>query len=97
MPKLPLPKRPTVKLYHFLSLLFTAALILAFFRIHSRIQITLLGYEIGRLKELEEKLLKKRSQLTMELAKITTREHLLALSQKERPSPPPKDSTTSKP
>ena len=59
-------------LYFFFALI----LIFSFLRVHSRIQITLLGYEIGRMKEREADLIKVRSLLTMELAKITTKEHL---------------------
>ena len=52
-----------------------------------RTQTTILGYEIGRLKNQEIELLKKRSLLTMEVAKLTTKESLLSLlRQKTQPS-----------
>ena len=50
--------------------------VLSFLRVYSRVKITLLGYEIGRMREIEEQLLKKRSLLTMEYAKLTTRQSL---------------------
>ncbi|MFK7823779.1 MAG: hypothetical protein AB8G05_06470 [Oligoflexales bacterium] len=69
-------KRPSIPTTLFLYFFFALILIFSFLRIHSRIQITLLGYEIGRMKEREADLIKVRSLLTMELAKITTKEHL---------------------
>lgn len=62
--------------HHLLALLLLLVCLAAFFRIYSRIKITLLGYEIGRMREIEEQLLKKRSLLTMEYAKVTTRSYL---------------------
>lgn len=51
-----------------------------------RTQTTILGYEVGRLKTQEIELLKKRSLLTMEIAKLTTKESLLSLlQQKSKP------------
>jgi len=41
----------------------------------------MLGYEIGRLKEEEYHLLKKRSSLTMALAQLTTKDSLSSLIQ----------------
>ena len=69
-------KRPCMPTTIILYLLFGITLIFSFLRVHSRIQITLLGYEIGRMKERETDLIKVRSLLTMELAKITTKERL---------------------
>ena len=69
-------KRPHAPTTVILYLLFGLILIFSFLRVHSRIQITLLGYEIGRMKEKEAELIKVRSLLTMELAKITTKERL---------------------
>ena len=54
---------------------------LAFLKIHIKIETTMLGYEIGRLKNEEFLLLKKRSSLTMDLAQITTKASLSALSE----------------
>jgi hypothetical protein len=47
-----------------------------FVRIHLRVQTTVIGYRIGALKDSETKLLEVRSQLQMELAKMTTKENL---------------------
>ena len=65
------------------SVCFSAALIQSYIRT----QTTILGYEVGRLKTQEIELLKKRSLLTMEIAKLTTKESLLSLlQQKTQPS-----------
>jgi len=71
--------------HHFIAILLSVASVAAFFRIYSRIKITLLGYEIGRIREMEEQLLKKRSLLTMEYAKITTRDYLMRQAEKAPP------------
>ena len=63
-----------------LSLLFMAALT----RSYVRIQTTLVGYELGELKMLEETMLEQRAQLQMELAKIMTKEHLILMSKSEK-------------
>lgn len=68
--------RPRISQHHLLAFLLLLVCFAAFFRIYSRIKITLLGYEIGRMREIEEQLLKKRSLLTMEYAKVTTRSYL---------------------
>ena len=52
----------------------------AIVRIHLRIQATLVGYEIGHLKSEEGRLLEQRSALKMELAKVTSKKHLMAAS-----------------
>jgi hypothetical protein len=57
--------------------IFLVAAAFAFFSIHIRIKTTLLGYQIGRLKGKESKLLKENSLLTMELAKIRSKKWLL--------------------
>jgi hypothetical protein len=49
---------------------------LALARVHLRVQTTLVGYEIGRLKTDEARLLEERSGLRMQLAKLTTKKHL---------------------
>ena len=69
-------KRSSMPTAIILYFFFVLILVFSFLRVHSRIQITLLGYEIGRMKEREADLIKVRSLLTMELAKITTKEHL---------------------
>jgi hypothetical protein len=48
----------------------------AFVRVHQRVHTILIGYEIGKLKDQESQLLKKQSLLTVELAKITSKQHL---------------------
>ncbi len=58
------------------ALAVSALLALAVGRIHLRVQTTLVGYEIGRLKSDESKLLEERSNLRMQLAKLTTKKHL---------------------
>lgn len=52
----------------------------AFAQAHTRIQTTLLGYELGELKSSEARLLENRSQLQMEYAKITTKKNLKLLA-----------------
>ncbi|MEZ4742888.1 MAG: hypothetical protein R3B45_10655 [Bdellovibrionota bacterium] len=59
----------------FLSLFLFAGL-----RIHIRVQNTIIGYDLGRLKAQEIELLQQRSLLKMELAKLTTKTHLLLAS-----------------
>jgi hypothetical protein len=49
---------------------------LALGRVHLRVQTTMVGYDIGRLKTDESKLLEERSYLRMQLAKLTTKKHL---------------------
>jgi hypothetical protein len=61
----------------FASAAFAVALIsVAALRVHVRVQTTLIGYEIGRLKADEASLLEERSVLKMQLAKLTTKKHL---------------------
>ena len=62
-----------------LLLLYPVLFLLAFLKIHIKIQTIMLGYEIGRLKDDELMLLKKRSSLTMQLAQLTTKDSLSAL------------------
>lgn len=50
--------------------------IMAFGRIHIRVQTTAIGYEIGALKDQESKLLEERARLKMQLSEITTQESL---------------------
>ena len=45
-------------------------------RIHLRVENTLTGYNLGKLKANEQQLLEERSFLKMQLAKLTTRKHL---------------------
>ena len=55
---------------------FAMLLLLSILKIHIKIQTTMLGYEIGRLKNQEFFQLKKRSGLTMDLAQLTTKSSL---------------------
>lgn len=55
---------------------FAVIFCVAFIRIHVRLQTTLIGYEIGRLKSEESSLLERRSLLKMQLARLTTKQHL---------------------
>ena len=58
---------------------FCAALLIA----HLRITTTLLGYELGELKNKESQLLEKRARLKVELAKLTKQNNLALLASKE--------------
>jgi regulator of replication initiation timing len=53
-------------------------------RIHVRAQKTLIGYEIGRLKSDESKMLEERSSLKMQLAKLTNRKHLSMMAEADQ-------------
>ena len=74
------PSKTLVLSASVISLMFLAALT----RSYMRIQTTLIGYELGELKMSEETMLEQRAQLQMELAKITTKEHLMVLSKNEK-------------
>lgn len=63
-----------------LGTVLACSLCLAFARAHLRIQTTLIGYELGKLKTDEGDLLEKRSQLQMELAKLTTKKQLMNMA-----------------
>jgi hypothetical protein len=54
--------------------------LLAVTRIHVRVQTTLTGYEIGRLRNDESRLLEERAALKMQLAKLTSKKHLMLMS-----------------
>ncbi|MEY4632304.1 MAG: hypothetical protein RIQ81_2424 [Pseudomonadota bacterium] len=58
----------------YVVLLIAAAI--AFARVHLRVKTTLTGYEIGRLKAAEGRLLAEKSELSVELARLTGRESL---------------------
>ena len=60
---------------------------LAVTRIHLRVQTTLIGYEIGRLKNDEGHLLEERGSLKMQLAKLTTKKHLMLMTVSEGDAP----------
>jgi hypothetical protein len=83
---------PKVNTLLFLGFAFVFGL--AFMRVYMRVQTTLLGYEIGKLKSKEAELLQERSLLQMSYAKITTKNHLSAMagleeSQKRKPTTEP--------
>ena len=54
------------------------ALGIAFFRVHLRVKTTLVGYDIGRLKAMEGRLLAEKSELSVELARLTGKDALQA-------------------
>lgn len=49
-------------------------------RVHFRNQTTLVGYKLGQMKNQERELLETRNQLRLQLAKMTTKEHLSMIS-----------------
>ena len=55
----------------------------AFARSWSRIETTMIGYEIGELKNREASLLENRARLQMTLARMTTKNHLTLLAQQK--------------
>ncbi len=59
--------------------IFAMLLVSSFLKIHIKIRTTMLGYELGRLKNQEFVLLKKRSSLTMDLAQLTTKTTLSSI------------------
>lgn len=56
---------------------------LAVTRIHLRVQTTLIGYEIGGLKSEEARLLEERGALKVQFAKLTTKKHLMLMTESE--------------
>jgi hypothetical protein len=50
---------------------------LGLIRVHVRVQTTIIGYELGKLKSQEIELIHKKNRLTMHLEKITTKQSLL--------------------
>ncbi len=61
----------------------------AFLRVYIRVQSTLTGYAIGKLKASESQLLQERSELQMNYAKLTTRDHLLYIIDTQKPKADP--------
>lgn len=61
-------------------MLFLSFFVLAFARVHLRVQTTMVGYDIGRLKTREGRLLEERSELKMELARLTTKNSLMSVA-----------------
>lgn len=58
----------------------TIVALFAIARIHVRVQTTLAGYSIGKLKNEESKLLEDRAALKMQLAKLTSKKHLMLMT-----------------
>lgn len=75
--------RFNASLFIFLSIAFS----LAFSRIYLRVQTTLIGYELGKLKSLEAQYLEEKSHLQMDLAKLTTKDHLNYLASSKDQDP----------
>lgn len=63
-----------------LSLLLLSVFGLCFARIHMRVETTLIGYKLGKLKQIEMKELEVRSELQMTLSKLNSKEHLEFIS-----------------
>ncbi len=72
--------RPKVTLPNLATTIFIIALAMAFSRVHIRIQTTMIGYELGDLKKQEALLLEEKSELQLQLAKITTPQRLKVAS-----------------
>jgi hypothetical protein len=75
------------KIHLILIIAFLAAFGVAFFKTHVRVQTTIVGYELGKLKSEEAALLEQRSLLKMELAKVSTKEQLLKTSETKETQP----------
>ncbi len=75
---MPIQSQRMTNIVLFMGLLLLFAL--AFTRVHMRVQLTLTGYRIGELKKSEHVLLKTRSELQMQLSKLTSRKHLELLA-----------------
>ena len=56
----------------------------AFFRIHLRIQTTIIGYDLAKLKEQETHLLEERSYLNMQYSKLVTKTNLEKISKTKK-------------
>lgn len=66
--------------FMYVSIALVLCFLFAFARLHIRLSTTMIGYEIGRLKDRESTLLEQRSVLQMHLAKLTTRKHLAMMA-----------------
>lgn len=64
----------------YLLVAFTLVYMLALTLTHLRNQTTIVGYDIGRLKKQELKLLEERNRLKMQLARLTSKDSLLTLT-----------------
>lgn len=82
--------RPALRMWDCIgAVLALVVVLLAFARVHVRVQTTLIGYQIGSLKDSETKLLEQRSRLKMELAQISTQERLMELAAADEERSPP--------
>ncbi|WP_132314473.1 hypothetical protein [Pseudobacteriovorax antillogorgiicola] len=63
--------------------LLTVSMGAALFAAYMRIQCTLVGYQIGDLKDQESRLMDERSSLKMTLAKLTSKQNLTILASKD--------------
>ena len=72
----------TYKSVHLILGAILILLFLSFAKTYVKTQVIIVGYEIGRLKTQEALFLKKRSLLTMQLAKLTTKTQLEKLINK---------------
>ncbi len=73
--------KPLHLLEYGLAFALAGLFLLAFMKSYIRTEATLIGYRLGELKGKEASLLEQRSSLRSELAKLTTKENLLKLSQ----------------
>ncbi len=73
-----------IRIRTILTVLFACSFFLSLARIHLRVQTTLIGYEIGQLKNEEFALLEERANKKMDLAKLTTRKHLTFVAENGR-------------
>lgn len=65
-------------LFIFISLSFM--FLFALTRVYLRVETTMVGYELGSLKNKESEFLEERSLLKMELARLTTKKNLTMLA-----------------
>ena len=66
-----------------LFVLFLGSATIAFSVSYIKGQKTIIGYELGKLKKREKYLLEMRSQLKMELAKLSSKKNLIKLTTKK--------------
>lgn len=76
----------------FIILLF----LVAFGRIYQRVQTTILGYELAKLKEEEARLLEERGRLNMQYADLVSQKNLEHLAKNTNKTSSKKQSTNSK-
>lgn len=74
-------KLAVVSQSHIMGLILVGVFSGAFLKVHLRLQSTIIGYDIGKLKTLESTLLRERSTLQVQLARLTNKDHLELISQ----------------